>query len=455
MYSRKVPWAGVILACTHWACAETRPLTIEQAVRAAAERYPAAKSASERVASAAAAIRLARTAFLPQADAIAQLNRATHNNVYGMILPQSILPSIPGPAFHTNSGSNVWGSAAGFTVSWEPFDFGLRQSQVDAAEAARKREEAALDRTRLDVAATAADAFLTVLAAEQTLKGVAAALARARVVEETVATLVKADLRPGIDLTRARAERINAETQLEHARQAVQVAGAALAQFAGPDAAVSPGKLLGPAPGLDQERASAQHPAAVEQDASIEESKARLKVLDRTFYPRFNYQTSVFGRGSGAFPDGRSGGPASGLGPNFYNWGTGLTVTFPFLSQPGLRARKEMETHRTLAEQRRYEQVLTDLDAQKARAAAMLEGARRVARNTPLQLENARAVEMQAMARYKAGIGTVIEIADAQRLIAQAEIDDALARLAIWRAMLAVAVSQGDLDSYLAAASKE
>jgi outer membrane protein TolC len=72
-----------------------------------------------------------------------------------------------------------------------------------------------------------------------------------------------------------------------------------------------------------------------------------------------------------------------------------------------------------------------------------------VAENTPIQLEAARATEQQANARYKAGLGTIVEVAEAQRILTQAEIDDALARLNIWRAMLAVAVAEGDLAPYL------
>ena len=60
-------------------------LTLEQAVRQAVERYPAVRGATERANAAAAAIQLARTAYLPRAEAIAQVNRATTNNVYGML----------------------------------------------------------------------------------------------------------------------------------------------------------------------------------------------------------------------------------------------------------------------------------------------------------------------------------------------------------------------------------
>ena len=75
-----------------------------------------------------------------------------------------------------------------------------------------------------------------------------------------------------------------------------------------------------------------------------------------------------------------------------------------------------------------------------------------MAQNTPMQLEAARATEQQATARYKAGLGTIVEVAEAQRLLTQSEIDDALAKLGVWRAMLASAAAQGDLEPFLDAA---
>ena len=66
-----------------------------------------------------------------------------------------------------------------------------------------------------------------------------------------------------------------------------------------------------------------------------------------------------------------------------------------------------------------------------------------------MQLQAAKAVEQQATARYKAGLGTIVEVAEAQRLLAQAEVDSALANLNVWRALLAVAVSKGNVNEFL------
>jgi outer membrane protein TolC len=78
-----------------------------------------------------------------------------------------------------------------------------------------------------------------------------------------------------------------------------------------------------------------------------------------------------------------------------------------------------------------------------------LEAARRIAENTPVRLEAARAAEQQATARYRAGLGNIVEVADAERLLAQSEMDDSLARLNVWRALLAVASVHGDLTPFL------
>ncbi|MGH9674438.1 MAG: TolC family protein, partial [Bryobacteraceae bacterium] len=154
-------------------------------------------------------------------------------------------------------------------------------------------------------------------------------------------------------------------------------------------------------------------------------------------------------RGTGARPDFTTGGAASGLGPNVSNWGVGFTVSFPIFEYAALRARSEAESHRERAEEARLQQVRRELDGRIEKARAMLEGARRVARVAPVFLEAARAAEQQSTARYRAGLGTVIEIAETQRLLTQAEIDNSLARLNVWRGLLAVAAAEGSLEGFL------
>src|SRR5947209_8754715 len=139
-------------------------ISIAQAVDSALRNYPSVSVSQEQVNAAAAGIDLARTAYLPRVDSVVQVNRATRNNVFGLLLPQSVIPSISGPVIGSNNLGSVWGSAIGGLVTWEPFDFGLRSAGVAVASAARAQSEAAAKRTRFEVSVAAVDAYLTLIA---------------------------------------------------------------------------------------------------------------------------------------------------------------------------------------------------------------------------------------------------------------------------------------------------
>ncbi len=433
--------------------AAAAPLTITQAVEQAIRNYPSVRVSQEQVNAAAEAIRLARTAYLPRADALAQVNRATRNNVFGLLLPQSVIPSISGPVLGTNNFGSAWGSAVGVLVSWEPFDFGLRRANVATAAAARAQSEAALKRTQYDVAVATADAFLTMVAAQQTVRAAQAGADRAQTVFRTINAQVNAELRPGADASRAQAEIAAAQTQLAQSQQAVEVARATLAQFLGVDPAqieVSAPGLLKPPP--EQPATvlnTAANPIALEQAAAVEQAKAQLRALERSYFPRFNLQGSAYARGTGAELDGRLLGGLNGLGPNVQDYALGFTVTFPVFDLPAIRAREAAQSATIRAQTARSEQIAAELRAQWNIAVANLAGARKVAANTPAQMSAAGAAFRQGTARYESGLGNIDAVAEAQRLVTQAEIDDALARLGVWRGLLGIATAAGDIRPFL------
>jgi outer membrane protein len=433
--------------------AQAVPLTVGQAVRNSAERYPAVRAALEQVSAAASAINLARAAYLPEAEFLGQVNRATHNNVFGLMLPQAVIPTISGPALGTNSLRSIWGSAAGTLVSWEAVDFGLRGAAVESAKAVRDRSAADLNLTRLQVTTAAADAFLTLAAAQQTVVAARAGVERARVLNDVIETLAKNELRPGADASRSRAELALARTQEIQAEEAVDVARAALAQLLGtpPESiSIEPSPLLQPPPTSEIPGATAQgHPLAVAREAAVNEVRAREKVLDRSYYPHLYFEGAAYGRGTGIQTDGQAGGVAHGLAPNVQNWALGATITFPAFEWFSIHAKKEIEAHNERSAVATYDKTVQDLTGEIDRAKAILAGARRIAQNTPIQLEAARTTERQATERYRTGLGNITEVAEAQRLLTQADIDDSLAHLGVWQALLGVSAAQGDLTPFL------
>jgi outer membrane protein len=432
---------------------QKKRLTLEEAVAFALKNYPAVRAALERVTAAQAGVGLARTNYLPRADMVWQTNRATDNNITGLVLPQSIIAPISGPVPIGTSNRSAWGSAAGLLFSWEPVDFGYRGAKVGAARAARDQATAEASLTRLDVAVATVNAYLTVLAAQRTLRAADADVQRRETFDRAVRVLVDNQLRAGADSSRADAELARARVNLARAQQQEKISRAALADILGlADISVEvvEGSLLeSPPDESPQTSPVTNNPVAELQHAHVEEAQAQVHILDRSYYPKLYLQSSLYGRGSGWDPAGKFEGGTTGLAPDRSNWAVGFTVTFPAFDIFAIRSRKAIESANERAEAARYDQTLQDLTGQLRKAEASLEGARHVAENTPVELDAARTTETQERSRYQAGLATLIDVADAQSLLVQAETDDALARLAVWQNLASVAASQGDLGPFL------
>ncbi|MDH3504454.1 MAG: TolC family protein, partial [Nitrospirota bacterium] len=183
--------------------------------------------------------------------------------------------------------------------------------------------------------------------------------------------------------------------------------------------------------------------------AAADIPKKREEALARTWAPKFNLQSSFFGRGSGWDNRGNRDGGGEGLLPDVPNWAVGLTATFSLLDFSSIRAQQQQEHYRNLAETARYDRVIQELTAQQVKARSLMESTKLIAENTPIQLQAARLTESQAAAQFKAGLATVVEVSEAQRLVVQAAVDDARARLGVWKALLALSGVQGELSQFL------
>jgi outer membrane protein TolC len=462
-----VAMAAVLLASPHALLAQepgdVDSFALDRAIQYAADHYPAVQAAVEQVTAATAGTIVARGVYLPRLDSLWQSNRATANNIFGQMLPQSIIPSLTGPALTSASSQSVWGSAAGALLTWEPVDFGLRKASVAAADAAVTQARAGEAVTRLEVQSAVGVAFLNVLAAERTLIATQADVDRRDALARTVRALVDNQLRPGADASRAEAERAAALTRRIQAQQMLTLARATLTRVLGvttgvvridaetlldrvPAASMAAGSPGGPSgPG-----GRVAHPLVQARRAAVDAAKAQQRVLAQTDRPRLYLQSSVFARGSGANPDGTFDGGADGLGLERANWAAGFQIVFPNVFDfSTLHARRAAAAASTRAESARHDEALLTITSDRQAASAMVEATRAVAANTPVQVAAAQQSVTQATARYQAGLAGIVEVAEAQNLIAQSEVQDQIARVDVWRALLAQAVADGTIEPFL------
>jgi len=218
----------------------------------------------------------------------------------------------------------------------------------------------------------------------------------------------------------------------------------------GPVTADATGLLDGVPATAPQTISPPEHPLVQFSQAAVALARAREEVLAETNRPRIYLQSSVFARGSGANPDGSFDGGADGLGLERANWAAGVQVVVPNLFDfASLRSQRAAAGAFTRAESARSEEAVLNVTSQQRMAAAALAAARAIAQNTPIQLSAAQQSEAQARARYAAGLTSIVEVAEAQSLLATAEYQNAVARVDVWRALLAQAVAQGNVASFI------
>jgi outer membrane protein TolC len=67
--------------------------TLEEALQYAVDHYPSVRAAVEQVNASIAGVGVARAGYLPRLDSLWQSNRGTANNIFGQLLPQSVIPA--------------------------------------------------------------------------------------------------------------------------------------------------------------------------------------------------------------------------------------------------------------------------------------------------------------------------------------------------------------------------
>lgn len=440
-------------ACSQTPPSEAKIFTLQEAIEYALAHYPAVRASLEQLNASRAEVTVARGQYLPSLSAIYQDNRATQNQVPGIWLPTGITPTVEGPIANS-SGQSYWASQAGALLSWEPVDFGLRRDVVGQAKSAQEKSSADVALTRLQVATAVGNYFLMALANHQALIAAQSNVGRWQVFNTSVHTLVQSELRPGADASRADAQLAAAKTQLYQAQQNDQTALATLAALtglAGTEIRLDSGRLLDLPPSVSLPTVeSAMNPVAQDQMAVMRQAEAEEKVLNRTDYPRIFIQAEGLGRGSGVPNNGSIIGNGNGLAPARGNWVAGFTIIFPnVFDLKTLSAEKQAAKAKELSQQALYDKTIQDVTGQVKAALARLRGAQLIAQETPIELAAARASETQSRARYDATLATLVEVADAEGLLSQAEMDDAIARLNLWRALFGVAYAQGDLQPFL------
>lgn len=398
---RSLPATALALAVLLAAPASAAPIAMEPLVSQALARSPALRSALKTVESQRALETAARAAYWPQLDAGAGLQETT-----------SISPA------QTSVQPFTLGNLS-LNASQTLLTFGKRAASVEQAEAATAQALAQARLTAAEVAYAARQSYLTWAQAEGLAATAALQIGYAEATLKDAEARFKAGVAPKLDVTRARTAVSRARATLATAKAQTAVSRRRLAAALGQNAPVDGEPLF---PGLqapaarDWEAEAADHPALAALTAQAERALAAAAAAERAGLPDLAANASV-----GYRTRDWAGQP---------NGFVGLNLGWPLFTGFAISARAEAARASAEAARLSLEARRLEIRASAEAAAQTLKGVQETLPAVKAALEAARANLVQAQGRYRGGVGTILEVADAQSLLASAQDDDVRATTA-------------------------
>jgi outer membrane protein len=414
-----------------WQFGPARAISLQDAVAYAQAHQPSLKAALDRVKVAQADAEVPRAAWLPRSSAVAELVEGTANNTTAstIAIQDMALPRI-GATRTVDSGT--WGPSpstlAAISIGQELFDFGRIGAQSAAADAAVVTERHRAEAERLAIALIVKESYFAVQGAKAVLRAAKDGYERTKVHRDMAEAGVRTGLFAPIERTRAEADLARFEVNRMRAEGGVASAQVVLAAAVGvTDRMLDAADVLSPVPAMPSLNqamtdAAARDPVLQEARARFATQQAITRAIGAEMRPDILVTGTFSGRAGGATPS--SGGVAANYGgwlPDVTNWDVGLILRWP-LFDGIVNARQRASSAREHTLQSDLAAVVLQEVSEIQRAYVGAEVAKASLASLARSVEAAVANYAQAEARFKAGLGTALELADAEYLRTDAEI---------------------------------
>jgi len=422
-------------------------VTLAEALDYARTHQPELRAARERFLAVAADARIPSAQWLPSIGATAQVVASSANNSTATVLASRDvdLPRIGSTTITSSPRWQPYATTLGaLGLRQEVFDFGRIAAQTAAGNALVAIERDRLQLTRLDITLIVTQAYYAVRAAHAVLQAASQAEARAKVHSEFADVAVKSGLRPPIERTRAAADLTRFAAGRIRAEGNVRVARSVLAAAVGfPEPELDSAGAAEALPGIPslaqvEQRALAFQPEILEAIDRQKAQHAQTTAIAAAERPNLFASASISARAGGASATNGQVPEGQGFIPTVPNYDVGLVLSWP-LYEPtidaavGASKQREWTYNAELASAQQKARTLAQQVYRRTRIAeSALEALAQAA-------AAARANYDQADARFRAGMGTSTELADAEAIRLDAEVQQAVGgfELATARAQLA------------------
>jgi outer membrane protein len=430
-------------------------MTLPDSLSYAHAHQPLIRAGLARVAARAEEAKVPGAQWLPTVGVTGQVLGGTANNTTASYVTSGVL-DIPRIGATSASLSATWkpypSTLVGAGITQEAFDFGRISAERAAADALVVVEKQQAAVVLLDVDFAVEEAYFAVFAARGVLKASEDAYTRVKVHRDLAKGGVDSGLRSPIELTRAEAELARYDIGRIRAAGGVSIAQTILgASIGAPDTNVD---VAGEAPrprdmpslADAMRRAAARDPRVLQALARIKADEERTHAIGAELRPNVSLTGTFSGRAGGAPASGDTASKLDGVGwlPYVPNWDVGLVIEWPIFEGMVVARRSASRASEQVSRE--------DLDVVREQQVATIERtytSYEVARKALPGLEQSvtasRANYEQADARFRAGLGTAVELADAEDLRASSEINLSLGQFDLARARAAFgrAIAEG------------
>lgn len=430
------------LASAQPAPATPPSMTLAEALAFAGMHQPEIKQALAELAVREKEAQIPRFAWLPRASAQAQLligtaNNTTTNfdNVRGVDIPRvSSTPVTPNTNWTPAPSSIV-----ALNVQQQIYDFGRIAAQSALADAITDVARARTAIVQLDTALRVEETYNAVLAAKHIFSASQEAYKRAETHFRLAETGVRSGLRPPIERTRAQAELAQAEVQRTRAEAGLTSARATLAAVIGSpalevDAAeMQPGDR--PFPGLDEAlRIADEHsPEVVAALARLRAEESTTSALTRELLPNLYFSGTLWGSAGGTPVQNSELPTGNGWLPSVGNYGLALILEWRLLD-PVMLARRNASHAREQVARAAIEVSRREIILQVQRAYLDLIAAQKTLPGLLAAVAASKANLEQAEARFRAGLGNIVELTEAAALLVNSQLEQAVGQFNAARA---------------------
>ncbi|MFT3696936.1 MAG: TolC family protein [Kofleriaceae bacterium] len=423
----------ILIASGSIASAET--MTLSQAVTYARAHQPSLAAARARVEVARADAEVPLAAKSIRIGAAAEILGGTNNNTTASYATLGYLDvaRIGGtPANAPVSWSPEASTIAGVSAHKDLYDFGRLDLAADALTAQAQAIGETAQIAALDLDLFVETRFYAVLGAKAVLAASEAAVQRSTIHRDFAKARVNAQLMPPIELSRSEADLARYEVDRVRAAGDLQTAQAELAAAIGASGPVDAG--------IDDLKVGVPTNHTVSDAPELRAARDRLRAQQLTtraigaeMRPDLSVSAEFTGRAGGADVATYAGPAGNGFIPDVPNWDVLAVITWPLYDRvvsTRAEASRRAETVRAAELQDVSEQLRSIVE--RASIALDVETAAQPALQRAV--DAAQANHDQAEARFNGGLGTAVELSDAEALLTQAQINLAVGEFQLSRA---------------------